>query len=187
MFNRTKKRLKQYIKERAVVIADYKMFTLSSGEKTDTYVDMRIVTHQSDALKLIGKLIYDKIKGTAIDSIGGPAMGAIPIVSAVLSEAGNLGDQLNGFYVRKSVKTHGTQKHIEGAFQNGDVVWLVDDVITTGASLIRTINVLRRYDCEIIGATTLLARDIGLYKTMQIEHNVDFSSLFYLDEILDKM
>ena len=184
---RLKTRLMQHIRERAITIADYKMFTLSSGKKTDMYVDMRIITQQSDTLWLIGQLVYEQIKDTAINCIGGPAMGSIPIVTSALTYAASVGDHLNGFFVRESTKAHGTEQRIEGSVHPDDVVWLFDDVATTGDSLVRTANILRGYSCVVIGATTLVCRNPPIKHKMSIDHNLSYDYFFSLREILEGM
>ena len=186
MYDRTIKRLEQYIRERAIQRAEYQMYTLASGEKSDIYVDMRIITQQSDALKLIGKIMYGMIKDYRIDSIGGPAMGAIPIVTATLGHAASVGDQLDGFYVRSKVKDWGTQKRIEGSIHKDDVVWLFDDVITTGNSLIEAIETVREFGSQVIGVTTLLCRDRQIENTMKMNYGIGFNTLFYLDVLLSR-
>lgn len=176
------KRLKQYIKERAVLEGGE--YTLSSGKKTDVYIDLRRVTQQSDSLKLIGELIYDMVKHSSVNAIGGPATGAIPIISSALMAAEYAGDSLNGFWIPRKRKIHGTRRLVEGSLNVGDKVWLFDDVVTTGKSLGDTVEIVRAfYGCEVRAITTIVCRDKKVREMFHRKYNVMYFGMFHLDEI----
>jgi orotate phosphoribosyltransferase len=178
--SRLRQKLGQYIRERAITIADYEMFTLSSGEKTDIYVDMRKVTMQSDSLMLIGRLIYDTIKNDQVNAVGGPATGAIPIVAATVIEAARNHDSLNGFWVLKERKKHGTESVIEGSLPVNPNIWLVDDVATTGQSLARCIKLLEESGSTVRGVTILVTRDRKVDQLLEKLDKIHIH-LFYLE------
>jgi len=90
--------------------------------------------------KLIGEIIFKKIKHLDFDCIGGPTLGADPIVSAVSIASALSEKPVPGFYVRKEAKSHGTMKMIEGIFKPGNRVIIVEDVVTTGASTLKIIK-----------------------------------------------
>jgi orotate phosphoribosyltransferase len=112
-------------------------FILSSGKESTYYLDGRIITLTPEGAFLVGSIILQAVKGRGINAIGGPTLGADPIVGAVgvLSHLHSI--PLTTFIVRKSLKEHGMQRQVEGpALQQGARVVLVDDVATTGKALI---------------------------------------------------
>jgi len=103
-------------------------FTLSSGKTSNYYLDGRIITLSPEGAYLVASIILEMIKDKGIDAIGGPTLGADPIVGAVacLSQINHI--PINTFIVRKSTKEHGTQRQIEGpVLKKGSRVILVDD------------------------------------------------------------
>jgi len=112
-------------------------FTLSSGKKSNYYLDGRVITLAPEGAYLVASIILDMIKGDAIDAVGGPTLGADPIVGALACLAHTRGIPIKTFIVRKAIKEHGTQRQIEGpALKANSRVILVDDVATTGKALI---------------------------------------------------
>ncbi len=112
-------------------------FTLSSGKESPYYLDGRIITLTPEGAYLVGSIILQRIKDKKIDAVGGPTLGADPIVGAVGVLSYVNGVSLTTFIVRKSAKEHGMQRQIEGpALKPGSRVVLVDDVATTGKALI---------------------------------------------------
>jgi len=117
--------------------------TLSSGKVTDFYFDGRLVTLDSEGSVLVGKLILDEVVARGVGAVGGLTSGADPITSVVGVLAFQRGVPLRLFFVRKERKEHGTQKRVEGppiresGAAAAPVVALVDDVLTTGGSLLR--------------------------------------------------
>ena len=112
-------------------------FLLSSGRRSNYYLDGRVITLTPEGAYLVASILLELIKDKKIEAIGGPTLGADPIVGAVaaLSHIKNI--PLKTFIVRKAVKEHGAGKQIEGPIlQKGSQVILVDDVATTGKALI---------------------------------------------------
>jgi orotate phosphoribosyltransferase len=132
-------------------------FTLSSGGKSDYYIDCRTTTLDAKGSRLTGEVFLEEIRrqGWKPQAIGGLTMGADPIVVAVSVISG----ELNGFLVRKAEKTHGTGQRIEGYREKGARVVIVDDVCTTGASTIQAIEAAREFGFEVIGAMCLVERE----------------------------
>src|SRR6201998_3692521 len=116
-------------------------FKLSSGGKSDYYIDCRTTTLDAKGSKLTGQVFLDEIRarGWKPRAIGGLTMGADPIVSAVSVVSGDI----NGFLVRKAEKEHGTGQRIEGFREKDARVVIVDDVCTTGASTVHAIEAAR--------------------------------------------
>src|SRR5277367_4041150 len=117
-------------------------FKLSSGGKSDYYIDCRTTTLDANGARLTGEVFWEEIRKQEWEAkaIGGLMMGADPIVVAVAVVSG----QLNGFLVRKAEKQHGTGRRIEGFHGKGARVVIVDDVCTTGSSTVQAIEAADR-------------------------------------------
>lgn len=104
--------------------------------------------------------------GWPVDAVGGLTLGADPIsyaiahASALEAEAGT-GGMVRSFTVRKETKQHGTGKLIEGPFQAGDQVVVVEDVITTGGSALKAVEAVRAAGGRILGVLALVDREEG--------------------------
>jgi len=131
-------------------------FKLSSGGRSDYYVDWRTTTLDARGAQLTGQVFFEEIerRGWKADAIGGLTMGADPIVVAVAVTSG----KLSGFLVRKAEKQHGTGQRIEGFREKGARVVIVDDVCTSGASTVEAIAAAREFGFEVIGAMCLVER-----------------------------
>ena len=132
-------------------------FTLSSGAKSDYYIDCRTTTLDAKGSRLTGEVFFEEIqqRGWKPQAIGGLTMGADPIVVAVSVVSG----ELNGFLVRKAEKLHGTGQRIEGFREKGARVVIVDDVCTTGGSTIQAIEAAREFGFEVVGVMCLVERE----------------------------
>src|SRR5213593_343792 len=111
-------------------------FILASGRASTFYIDARLTTMSGEGLALIGALGLERLgaRGWRPRAVGGLTLGADPVAYAIARAAHAAGVALDAFTVRKQPKTHGTAKRIEGCFQAGDAVVVVEDVITSGAS-----------------------------------------------------
>ena len=98
-------------------------FTLSSGKKSNYYINMKKAITEPEILSTISSLITDQIKNDEIDKVAGPALGAVPIATAVSLES-----KLPLLMIRKEKKGYGTSKLIEGELLEGDNVIVVEDV-----------------------------------------------------------
>ncbi len=141
-------------------------FTLSSGATSDYYIDCRITTLHAEGGRLTGLALLDLFAhhGLHPAAVGGLTMGADPVVSGIAiasaqRAAGDAGAKLvHGFLVRKGEKAHGMKRRIEGFFEAGAEVVVVDDVCTTGASTIEAIEVAQAAGLRVIGAACLVER-----------------------------
>jgi len=135
--------------------------TLSSGKVSDYYVDAREVVLDPEGAYLTGRLMLDMIDPKAV-AVAGMTLGADPIVTAI-SVVGHIeGRDLTALIIRKEPKKHGTQKFVEGpALPEGSKVAVVDDVVTTGSSLVKSIERLRNEGYEPIQVVAILDREEG--------------------------
>lgn len=156
---RFKRRLLQLLKKNALKQG---RVVLSSGKVSNYYLDGRLVTLTSQGVYLAASIIFDLIKDKKITAIGGPTLGADPIIGAILGLALTKKKKLSGFIVRKSTKKHGTQRLIEGPdLPKGSRVILIDDVVTTGESLIVAKKALDKQGVIVDCAIVIVDREEG--------------------------
>ena len=176
-----KKRLLTLIKDNAVF---KEKVILSSGKESDYYVDLRRVTLSSEGVYLISHLIWDIIKDDKITAIGGMTLGADPIVAGVCMVAREYKRDFRGFLIRKAAKKHGRQKLIEGReLDPSDRVVIVDDVATSGSSLIKSIEVLKEHKIEISKVIVVVDREEGARQLLALS-GYPLYSLFTIQDIL---
>ena len=148
------------LKERSVRHGD---FVLASGERSTWYVDCRLTTMSARGQILIGTLGLGAIRtaGWAPHAIGGLTMGADPVAYAIAAASARDAKPVDAFSVRKEAKQHGTGRRIEGNFQPGDRVVVVEDVITSGGSALQAIDAVRNEGGSVIGVLALVDRQAG--------------------------
>jgi len=116
-----------------------------------------------DGLARIGPLGLSAFREEhwVVDAIGGLTLGADPISYAISYASAQTASPIRAFTVRKEAKAHGTGKLIEGPFQEGDRVAIVEDVITTGSSALRAVDAVRAAGGEVLGVLALVDREEG--------------------------
>ncbi len=180
-----KERLKSILKERSILRGD---FVLSSGKKSSYYIDARTTTLDPEGVNLIAKIMLEEIlKHEGVDAVGGPTLGADPIVGALISYSWERKTPLRGFLVRKSLKQHGRGRLIEGNLKSGDKVFMVEDVVTTGGSVLNSIASVEREGAFVLGVLCVVNR-------RQKDDSCDFLemngkkyrlySIFHIEELL---
>ncbi|MDD4178780.1 MAG: orotate phosphoribosyltransferase [Candidatus Margulisbacteria bacterium] len=151
-------------------------FVLSSGKKSNLYIDCRKITLHPQGAKLIAKIILEKIKGLKVDAIGGLTLGADPITSSVVALS-----NIPGFIVRKKEKEHGTKQKIEGIIEPGFNVVVVEDVATSGASALQAIEAVEAYGAKVVKVISVVDREEGAAEALK---NYDFAPIFKKSELL---
>lgn len=151
-------RLRELVLEKSF---KYGYFTLSSGMESLYYFDGRLTTLWPEGAALVGRKFYEAIKDDGIDAVGGPTLGADAIVASVALVSHLEGNPIPAFIVRKEAKKHGAQRHVEGHLPEGGTVAIVDDVITTGGSILRAIEVVEVAGCKVGKVVVLLDRNQG--------------------------
>lgn len=159
-------------------------FILSSGKESSFYLDARLVTLSPAGAYLTGKILLDMIKDDRPDAIGGPTLGADPMVGAVGSLSYQQGVPINTFIIRKTPKAHGKQQQIEGpAIKEGGSVVIIDDVATTGKAFVESIEVLQKLNIKIKKAICIIDRGEGAREALA-KYNVPMESIFTVDQFL---
>jgi len=184
-------RLKEIIKERGIVIKDV---TLSSNRKSHFYYDIKLIVSDPEGAALIGELMLTEILNIEpkTRSVGGLELGAIAIATTIVYSSNQLEskNRISSFFVRKSAKTYGLEKMIEGIVK--EPVIIVDDVITTGKSILDAMYALRNQEIYNINIMSVIDREAK--ENLLDENNIKFHSLFkhsefadYIDSKLAKM
>jgi len=155
-------RLKLRLRQKSVFLGE---FTLSSGKKSDYYLDCRLTTLDPEGAVLVAHSILTWLDAKTLlpDAIGGMSIGADPVVSSVVTLSYLQGRPLRGFLVRKDRKEHGRQKKIEGLDAGavpGRVV-IVDDVCTTGASTMEAIEAAEAEGMKVVAVISVVDREEG--------------------------
>jgi orotate phosphoribosyltransferase len=143
------------IKEKAVLHGD---FVLSSGQQATTYVDLRRVLLDGRLSPLAGRVLLDATADLGYEAVGGLTLGADPVAYALLAAAANRGTPIDAFVVRKTEKTHGLQRRIEGPDVSGRRVLAVEDTSTTGGSVLTAVDALEQAGAKVVGVAVLVER-----------------------------
>ena len=158
-------------------------FTLSSGKKSDHYVNCKPVTLTGRGLTLASLLMLKEVE---TDYVAGLTLGADPLVSGVSLVSALDGRLVNALIVRKEAKGHGTQAWIEGLLPpKGTKVTVLEDVVTTGGSAIKAVEKLRDAGYVVERVVSIVDRQ-ACGKDAMIEAKLELRSLFQLPELVGK-
>ncbi len=147
----------------ATLLAERALFresvVLASGRRSDYYLDVRQVLLDPEGAHLSGRLAYPLLAPSAPRAVGGLTLGADPLVCAVSAAAYAGGVHWTGFFVRKDAKKHGLQHWIEGPFvEEGTPVAVVDDVLTSGGSMLTAVERARAAGAVVVAALVVVDR-----------------------------
>lgn len=179
-----RQRLATLLSERALF---REAVVLSSGRRSDYYVDVRQVLLDPEGAYLSGRLAYPVLAVSEPEAVGGLTLGADPLVCAVSAAAYADGVHWTGFFVRKEAKKHGLQHWIEGPFvEEGTPVAIVDDVLTSGGSMITAIERVRAAGATVVSALVVIDReeDGGRATVEAALDGVPLHALFTAQELL---
>jgi orotate phosphoribosyltransferase len=161
-------------------------FTLASGRVSEYYVNCKQLLSHPRYRRILAELIADQLKGWDIQAIGGMEIGAIPIATAVSDYVyERTGRELRTFVVRKKPKDHGMKHAVEGAFQSGDRVMILDDVLTTGQATIDAITQARAAGLDVTQALVIVDRQEDSGRRRVEALGVPLTSLLTLQELKD--
>lgn len=178
--NRLRAKLSALLKKEALKKG---RFVLSSGKVSSYYLDGRVITLTPEGAYLVASIILNFLKGRKIAALGGPTLGADPIVGAVAALSHLRKAKLKTFIVRKSAKGHGTQRRIEGpALKKGERVVLVDDVATTGKALVEAKEALDQVGAVIDSAIVIVDRGEGAKENLSAV-GIRLDSIFKIEDL----
>ncbi len=178
-----RERLRSLLVSRAYLEGD---FLLSSGKRSSHYFDCKQVTLHPEGLALAAELLVMKLHEASIPAIGGLAIGADPIVAGVVAASMHLGYPVEGFIVRKQPKEHGTCSWIEGPVKPPARVAVVDDVVTSGGSLITAVERARSEGLEPVAAYALMDREEGGGEAIESRCGLALEPLFRYRELFER-
>lgn len=167
-----KEKLIQLVKERCLELGD---FTLASGAKSNFYLDLKKLTLSGAGSRLISRMLHSRLVTFRssyaykwdFDAIGGPVVGADPLVGAFLCfhdrEHSGTKDylELRGFLIRKEEKDHGKAGRIIGSVKPGDRCVMLEDVTTSGKSVLEAVQVMENFGCEVVQIISVVDRMAG--------------------------
>ena len=167
------------LKERAYKRGEY---TLSSGVKSEHYVNCKPVTLSCEGNALLSHLLIEKVEDNAV-AVAGLTLGADPLVCGIAQKAYyNNHKPLDALIIRKNVKGYGTKDRIEGPKPpKGSVVTVLEDVTTTGSSAISAVKVLRD-EGYVVNRVVAIVDRMECHSTW-VENDLEFVSLFTLEDI----
>ena len=162
-------------------------FTLTSGKTSDFYIDGKQTTLSAEGAYLCGKLLFELIAAAdqKIDAVGGMTLGADPLVTAVSIVSHLEGSPIPAFIVRKEAKGHGTGNYIEGLknMPEGCTVALVEDVVTTGGTLLKVIERVEAQGFKVGLVATVVERQEGGVEVLK-KAGYELESIFTREELL---
>ncbi len=161
-------RLLQFFKERAV---SFGRFTLASGKESAYYINSKKAIFHSEAVWLLGDVIWHMTRDLSLDAVGGLEVGAIPMAAAVAGRYHQEGRTLEGFFVRKQAKGHGSQERVEGVVKPGFRVGMLDDVLTTGGSVLQAITEVERIGAAVSAVICIVDRLEGARELLAPRYN----------------
>ena len=158
-------------------------FTLSSGKKSIHYLNCKPVSLNGEGLNLISDLFLE-LKDSRSKAVAGLTLGADPLVSGLIIKAALHGLALDGLIIRKEIKKYGTKAGIEGPkLEEGTLVTVIEDVVTTAGSVIKAIKKLRENNYIVEEVLSIVDRQEGGCKALNDE-NIKLKSLFTIKDFL---
>ncbi len=156
---------------------------LASGVTSSFYFDGKMVTLRPDGAYYLARHLLDSMPADEYDAIGGLTMGADPISAAVSTLSHELGCPKTAFIVRKERKKHGRKKRIEGPLANGARVVIVDDVATSGGSIMDAVHAVEEErGCQVVRVVALVDRQQGARELFEAA-GYQFTAVFTAEEL----
>ncbi len=160
-------------------------FVLTSGKRSSFYIDAKETTLNPEGMYLVGRIMYKMVREVpGIQAVGGVSIGGDPLVCSTVLAGLNSKDTLPGFLIRKEPKGHGTNLWLEGGknLRSGMTVMILEDVVTTGGSSLKAIDVTEREGYVVKGIVALLDRLDGGKEAIESKGYL-FNSIFTLNDL----
>ncbi|MGH6818679.1 MAG: orotate phosphoribosyltransferase [Methylovirgula sp.] len=169
-------RLHEIITDKSLKFGD---FILTSGARSNYLFQLRQTTMLPEGAALIGEIVVDFMRDRNIRCVGGLELGAVPLVSAISAVSHYKNYPVDAFFVRKNAKIHGAQERIDGYVRDGEEVLFVDDVATSGTSIITAIEAMKEEfpTCIVRTAFVVVDRQEGATQNLA-ERGIELVSIF---------
>jgi orotate phosphoribosyltransferase len=172
-----RERLIAELREHALVIGEV---TLTSGAVAQYYVDAKRAIMRPAGFEALAELVAQRASALDATAVGGLTLGADPVACAALAG----GADVKAFFVRKEAKRHGLMRAIEGPpLEPGERCLIVEDVVTTGGSTLRAIEVVRDAGHELCGVVAVLDRLAGGGEAISAAAGVPYEALTTIDDV----
>lgn len=155
-------------------------FKLASGKESTFYINSKKVLFHSESLALIADAFWERMRDLQVQAVGGLEVGAIPITSAIVYRAHQDGHALEGFFVRKQAKDHGSKERIEGVLPPNARVAIVDDVLTTGGSALQAVQEVEQAGGTVVAVLCIVDREAG---ASEVFAKYQYRPLFTLSDL----
>jgi len=172
-------RLLEIVNHKAVFKGE---FTLSSGAKSNYYIDGKFISLMAEGLAYFSKVILEMIREDQVQFIGGPTLGADPIIGGTVALSHLIGRPIDGFIVRKEQREHGRMRMIEGPLAEGARVVIVEDVTTSGGSALKAIEKVEEQGCHVVRVICLVDRLQGAGELLAAR-GYKFTPIFKVTEL----
>lgn len=158
-------------------------FTLASGKKSAYYINSKKALLSSRVAPLLGEALYAASHELDFDAAGGLEVGAIPMAALLAAACGNYDDvPVEGFFVRKEAKDHGSKSLVEGNLRPGMKALILEDVTTTGASALKAIAAVEALGASVVAVLTIVDRREGAAEAFAGKYA--FYPLFTIEDFL---
>ncbi len=179
------RRLREIIRMHALMVGD---FTLTSGRKSNYLFQLRAATMHAEGAALIGELMVEFMRAHDLRNIGGLEMGAVPVVAAAAVKSHDMGWPVRAFFMRKKAKEHGARQLIDGWLpeRKGEEVLIIDDVTTTGGSLLKPVEKMREMGFVVRRALSIVDREEGALENLR-RHDIELFSILRKSDFADAL
>jgi orotate phosphoribosyltransferase len=169
-------KLHAIILDKSLKIGD---FVLSSGGRSKFLFQLRQTVMLPEGAALIGEIVVEFMQRKALKCVGGLELGAVPLVAAIAVASHYKSYPLDAFFVRKQAKAHGARERIDGHVTAGGEVLLVDDVATSGNSILKSLEAMKEQfpDSFARRAFVIIDRQEGASESLAA-HGIELVSLF---------
>jgi orotate phosphoribosyltransferase len=168
------RRLRKLVSEHSLRVGDFK---LSSGRRSPYLFQLRQTTMFPEGAALLGEVILEYMYQHSIECIGGLELGVVPLVSSVAVMSHIRALPINAFFVRKLAKEHGARERIDGHLRAGAEVLMVDDVATTGGSILKAVEGIEGHGCSVRRALAVVDREEGAADNLA-GHGIQLAAIF---------
>jgi orotate phosphoribosyltransferase len=151
----TRARLLELFKARAF---SFGTFQLASGKESSYYINSKKAIFHSEAVSLLAEVLWHETKDLNIQAAGGLEVGAIPLAAVLAQRYHQEGRELEGFFVRKQAKDHGSRERVEGVLKPGARVAVLDDVLTTGGSVRQAVEAVEEAGGKVVAVLCIVDR-----------------------------